>query len=205
MRLEGCSLSKHSFRLSSDAEAIRKRIFDKNGLVSEKLTENWETFFIDIAPKLLLDNSSPAPLSPSGEQSPTVETETAPETESPLDFASEHPCPYRTLVNVKGNAAETHILCSETDKLPLAACITRQKRYLHFERSCRPLKQDKEKPAKPQREQIRTRAFKGNDFVQEGVLPRFFCPDGHPPSWCHGGNSCNRRLTCPEMNRQPSR
>lgn len=155
--------------------------------------------------KLILDKSLPTPLSPSGEQSPTVETETALETQSPLVFAQEHPCPYRTLVNVKGNAAESHILCSETDKLPLVACITRQKRYLHFERSCRPLKQDKEKPAKPQRQQPTTRPFKGNDFVQEGVLPRFFCPDGHPPSWCHGGNSCNRRLTCPEMNRQPSR
>lgn len=187
---------------------------DKDGIYKKKLDEIAKLqgfsefaqtealkFSIDTAYKLIFDNSSPVALSPSGEQSPTVETETALETQSPLAFAQEHPCPYRTLVNMKGNADETQVLCAETDKLPLAACITRQKRYLHFEHSCQPLAKQRilEKMTKPQRQQPTTRPFKGNDFVQEGVLPRFFCPDGHPPSWCHGGNSCNRRLTCPEM------
>lgn len=158
--------------------------------------------------KLILNNSLPAVLSPTGEQLPTVETETALETESPLAFAQEHPCPYRTLGNVKGNAAETQVLCAETDKLPLAACITRQKRYLHFEHSCQPLAKQRilEKMTKPQRQQPTTRPFKGNDHEQEGVLPRFYCPDGHTPTFCHGNHPCDKRLTCAESRQyQPSR
>ena len=43
------------------------------------------------------------------------------------------PCPYRTLLK------DGNILCEEKHKIPLIACITRQKRYIAMERKCRPV------------------------------------------------------------------
>jgi hypothetical protein len=56
--------------------------------------------------------------------------------ENPLEFAHQNPCPYRTVVQEKGKFL---VLCAEEDKIPLEACVTRQKRFLHMERKCKPL------------------------------------------------------------------
>jgi hypothetical protein len=56
--------------------------------------------------------------------------------ENPFEFARQNPCPYRTVVQEKGKFL---VLCAEQDKIPLEACVTRQKRFLHMERKCKPL------------------------------------------------------------------
>jgi len=42
-------------------------------------------------------------------------------------------CPYRTLLK------DGNVLCEEKHKIPLQACINRQKRYVHMGKKCRPI------------------------------------------------------------------
>jgi predicted CopG family antitoxin len=56
--------------------------------------------------------------------------------ENPFDFAQNNPCPFRTIIKGKSGF---FVLCAETKKIPLEACITRQKRYLQFEKKCKPI------------------------------------------------------------------
>ena len=81
------------------------------------------------------------------------------ETQSVYEYPA---CPYRTLLK------DGNVLCAETKKIPLEACITRQKRYLHFERSCKPIGMErKRRPRKYQTEDYSqwhdaTKPFRGD-------------------------------------------
>lgn len=54
-------------------------------------------------------------------------------TQTDLEYAESHKCPYRTMLD------NNQILCAENKKIPLKACVTRQKRYTQFNRKCRPV------------------------------------------------------------------
>ena len=72
-----------------------------------------------------------------------LEPATEQEQKSVYDYPE---CPYRTLLK------DGNILCEEKHKIPLIACITRQKRYIAMERKCRPVG----RPRPPRRKRRRT-------------------------------------------------
>ena len=189
-----------SFKCSED---FAKKVHGIIGF-SENSEKSKSECYIEYFQKLILNKSSPAPDSPNGEQKPqvnktpeqilydqylkdTADFKFPPPSEnpepvaessllSPLQWIQEHPCPFRTIVNDKGKFT---ILCSETDKLPIEACMTRQKRYVHMQRNCRPLKKDKEKPQKKWQDRTqepKTRPYKRDT---DGYYDPFSVGDGY--------------------------
>lgn len=75
---------------------------------------------------------------------------------NPYEFAQKNPCPYRTLIKSRDGF---YVLCAETKKIPLEACVTRQKRYLAFEKKCFPISLSKKPKAKPQKP-MRTKIYR---------------------------------------------
>ena len=109
--------------------------------------------FIEYVEKLLLDKSSPAPNSPSGEQKPQTnktpeqilydqylkdtseidfskipKTET-PKPQSPFDFIEQHPCLDRAIVKEKDG---TFVIYCQGKKIPIEVCVTQQKKAIEL-------------------------------------------------------------------------
>jgi predicted CopG family antitoxin len=90
---------------------------------------------------------------------------------NPFEFAQNNPCPFRTII--KGKSGGFYVLCAETKKIPLEACITRQKRYLQFEKKCKPIGY-KPKP-KGQNKPMKTRIYK--DEFESDYYPNYMDSD----------------------------
>jgi predicted CopG family antitoxin len=100
----------------------------------------------------------------------------APETKSPdnpFEFAQNNPCPFRTIIKAKSGGF--YVLCAETKKIPLEACITRQKRYLQFNKKCKPIGL-KPKP-KPQSKPMKTRIYR--DEFESAYYPDYTDSDAY--------------------------
>ena len=105
-----------------------------------------------------------------------LEPATEQEQKSVYDYPE---CPYRTLLK------DGNILCEEKHKIPLRACITRQKRYIAMERKCRPV--GRPRPASRRRpRRTASQADKDHYCVLQGIyvsredlpLPRCLsCPN----------------------------
>jgi len=78
------------------------------------------------------------------------------QSENPIEWLNDNPCPYRTLIKEKDGFS---ILCHEKHKLPLQACMTRQKRYQQFDRKCRPIDLENKKRWQ-KRADTKTRKYK---------------------------------------------
>lgn len=72
--------------------------------------------------------------------------------DNPLQFVEDNPCPYRTIIKDKSGFI---VLCAETKKIPLEACITRQKRYIQFNKKCIPIGFKPKPKSKPQTQKTR--------------------------------------------------
>jgi len=83
------------------------------------------------------------------------------EDSNPYVYAQNHPCPYRTLIKTENDFV---VLCAETRRIPLLACVTRQKRYVEFNRKCKPIGREKVKP-KPSKP-MKTRVYR-DDFESD--------------------------------------
>lgn len=88
--------------------------------------------------------------------------------ETSLEWLEKHPCPFRTpLLNTKTGK---QILCWEKHRLPIEACITRQKRYIQFNRKCLPdgYAAKKKTPPKAWKERAEKHyVYNGKEFVPE--------------------------------------
>jgi len=84
--------------------------------------------------------------------------------EEALDWMEKNPCPYRTLV--KGHKGLYEISCAERHRIRMEECMTRQKRYLQFNRKCRPIGMEKPKKAWQNKAEPKTRTWKPDDFEQ---------------------------------------
>lgn len=93
-------------------------------------------------------------------------------TESPLEFAHQHPCPYRTLF------LDKTVLCMENKKVPLEACVNRQKRYVHFQLKCVPIGY-KPKPKHRQDASQSNRPYSGDTdrYVGDHMNPNWRPPN----------------------------
>jgi hypothetical protein len=88
--------------------------------------------------------------------------------ENPIEWLNQNPCPYRTLIQEKEGFS---ILCAEKHRLPLQACMTRQKRYLQFNRKCRPIGMEKPKKAWQKKIEPKTRTWKPHDEFEQAYYP----------------------------------
>lgn len=96
-----------------------------------------------------------------------------PQAFNPFEFAQNNPCPYRTIIKCKSGFM---VLCAETKKIPLEACITRQKRYLQFNKKCIPI--GREKPKKPHANKpMRTRIYR--DEFESAYYPNYVDSDDY--------------------------
>ena len=184
-----------------ESEEQRKQIWQVIGF-GENSSESKSKTYIEFFKKLILDNSSPAPNSPSGEQKPQVNKspeqilydqylkDTAdfnfPETSenpknvnapplSPLDFVEQHQCHYRATVKEKDGSFS--IYC-DTKKIPLEVCVTRQKRFLFMKKNCKPIgyKPPQKQWQQHTQQEPKTRPYKGDT---EGYYDPFSIGDGY--------------------------
>jgi hypothetical protein len=169
-------------------------------------SEKFREFIIKLDEKLLLDNSSLAPNSPSGEQKPPI-TKTSEQKlydqylkdTSYIDFSkipkpSENPEPKTesSLLSplqwvqdhtchyravVKEKGGSFSIYC-DTKKIPLEVCVTRQKRFLFMKKNCKPIGYKPPQKQWQQRTQQddRTRPYKGDT---EAYFDPFSVGDGY--------------------------
>lgn len=149
-------------RLLAVIDAAEKLVFDKN---STPLSDNesdkrrtadpdYDKYLLDAAP---FDTSKIAP------------TKEQPKLPSVFEHFQEHPCPYRAIVKEKSGSFSVYC---DTKKLPAEVCITRQKRYLHFDRNCRP----ESKAKKPRRPRPYTPKYSKSKFSMgdnEGTEPNY--------------------------------
>lgn len=111
-----------------------------------------------------------------------------------IEELEQYDCVFRTLLtNPDGTFS---ILCKEKHRIPLQACLTRVKRYAHFDKKCRPIGEETKPQQRWQQREQQTRPYK-DGYMDTNIPTRgtWKCPLGKSPSFCTN-NPCDRKQQC---------
>jgi hypothetical protein len=107
--------------------------------------------------------------------------------DNPIEWIEKHPCPYRTIYALPYRSNDPKdpkdgnfiVSCAEKKHISIWECMTRQKRYLEFNRKCRPIGMENKKRAWQKRteQQPKTRTWKPDEFERAYYSDDYFRED----------------------------